>query len=236
MTTSTDHSISDLAFAASDLHKTFRLGRHTIPVLRGVNLEVRQGEWVALVGPSGCGKSTLLHLLGTLDKPTAWEMFSRGRPYSGMNRRQRVLFRRNEIGFVFQNFHLFPELSAIENVMLPALQWGWQRHAARTRALGLLERFGLADRTEHRPMELSGGEQQRVALARALINNPPFLLTDEPTGNLDAAAAGEIIAHLEALHRNDGRTLIMVTHDLALARKATRIWRLADGQAAPLPR
>ena len=220
------------AFATKELHKTFKLDGHAIPVLRGVNMQVRRGEWIALVGASGSGKSTLLHLLGSLDTPTQGEVFCLGRGYHRLSGSARAEIRRREIGFVFQNFHLFPELTALENAMLPGLQWRWNRQALSARARQLLVRFDLEPRLDHRPQELSGGEQQRVALARALINDPAFILADEPTGNLDAAAAGEIIALLEHLHRAEKKTIVMVTHDLGLARRADRIWKIAGGVAA----
>ena len=223
------------AFRTEALHKEFRLDGHTIRVLKGVDLEIPSGAWVALVGASGCGKSTLLHLLGSLDKPTSGEVWCRGRAYRGMGAAAKARMRRDEIGFVFQNFHLFPELNALENVMLPGLHWGWNRGEARRRAQEALERFGLGHRLPHRPQELSGGEQQRVALARALINTPSILLADEPTGNLDATAAAGILELLAGLHRESGRTIVMVTHDPAVAARADFVVRLADGRTAPPP-
>ena len=222
---------AELAFTAAGLEKTFRLDGHLIPVLRGVTLQIRRGEWTAFIGASGSGKSTLLHLLAGLDEATAGEVTCLGRPYSAMSRAKKAALRRHEIGLVFQNFLLFPELTALENAALPGLHWGWPREERVGRARELLERFGLEARLDHRPQELSGGEQQRVALARALINDPAFILADEPTGNLDAQAAGEIITLLEQLHRDAGKTLIMVTHDLNLARKADHVWRIANGVA-----
>lgn len=221
------------AFEVRGLRKSYKLGRHSVDVLKGVDLEIRAGEWVALTGPSGCGKSTLLHLLGALEAPNAGEIRCCGRLYAALSGGAKARIRQQEIGFVFQNFHLFPELSARENTLLPALNWGWDRMAAAARAEELLTRFGLGQRLEHRPQELSGGEQQRVALARALINHPDILLADEPTGNLDAAAAAGIMDLLTRLHREEGKTLVMVTHDQGIAAKADRIVRLADGRAAP---
>ena len=223
---------TNIAFRAEGLHKEFKLDGHGIHVLKGVDLEIPAGAWIALVGASGCGKSTLLHLLGALDKPTAGEVWCRGRAYGKMSAGGKSKMRRQEIGFVFQNFHLFPELNALENVMLPALHWGWNRSAARDRAQATLERFGLGARLIHRPQELSGGEQQRVALARALINNPAILLADEPTGNLDAVAAAGILELLTSLHQDEGKTIVMVTHDPAIAAKADRTIRLTEGKTA----
>lgn len=222
------------AFRASGLMKSFHLGSHIIPVLRGLDLEVRFGEWVALVGPSGCGKTTLLHLLGLLDVQDNGKISCRGRQYDTLGVRQKAEVRRQEIGFVFQAHHLLPELTALENVVLPALRWGCNKQVFRDRATELLSGFGLSHRLKHRPQEMSGGEQQRVALARALINDPPILLADEPTGNLDPVSSGNIIGILEGLHRDQGKTIVMVTHDMALARRADRVVELSEGQASPL--
>ncbi|MBT4815476.1 MAG: ABC transporter ATP-binding protein [Lentisphaerae bacterium] len=222
------------AFDARDVCRQFRLERHTIDVLSGINLTVQRGEWVALVGRSGSGKTTLLQLLGSLDRPTRGEVFCHGRPYSKLSGKQRAMLRRDEIGFVFQSYHLFPELSAMENVALPALQWGWDRNMAVSRARELLFSFGLEERLGHRPQELSGGEQQRVAMARALVNSPDAILADEPTGNLDVAAGKEIVGILQRLHADQGKTIVMVTHDLALAKLADRVLLMQNGQAEPL--
>jgi len=222
-----------LVFETRHLQKHYRLEEHVIRVLEDVNLSVREGEWLALVGRSGCGKTTLLHLLGSLDEPTGGEVRCRNRCYSGLSSGQKARLRRDAIGFVFQSYHLFPELNAQENVVLPALQWGWDRRAARERAGELLAAFGLEHRLRHRPQELSGGEQQRVALARALINGPDIILADEPTGNLDVTASREIIAILQRLHGEQAKTIVMVTHDLSLAGLADRTLLIKDGRAAP---
>ncbi len=222
-------------FEVRGLHRHFRLERHRIEVLRGVTFDVRRGEWVALVGRSGSGKTTLLHLLGGLDRPSAGEIWCLGQSYARLRDRERTALRLHHIGHVFQSYHLFPELNAQENAMLPALHWGWDRDAARRRAAELLARFGLGERLRHRPQELSGGEQQRVALARALMNEPDIILADEPTGNLDVAAGREIVALLEDLHRTGGKTIVMVTHDLDLAARADRTLLIRDGQAFPVP-
>ena len=223
--------VSDTALEAVDVHRSYRLGRTHIPVLAGVCLSVPKGGWAALIGASGCGKSTLLHLLGALDKPDAGQIHCHGQILNQLSAGRRTELRREHMGFVFQSYHLFPELTALENVMLPAMRWGADPPAVTKRATGLLESFGLAPRLEHRPMEMSGGEQQRVALARALINNPSIILADEPTGNLDAAAAAEIMAILQRLNREDGKTIVMVTHDLKIAAQAHDVWRLAAGKA-----
>jgi len=220
---------SNIAFLTANLAKQYRLEkRKLIPVLADVNLRVDAGEWLALVGASGSGKSTLLHLLGALDRPSSGAIACFGQDYARLKAGAKAVLRRDLIGFVFQTFHLFPELSAWENVMLPALQWQWNKTAAKQRARQLLVDFGLEQRLQHRPPELSGGEQQRTALARALINNPRILLADEPTGNLDAEASANILGLLQQLHR-DGKTIIMVTHDAQVAGRADRILRLRDG-------
>ena len=220
---------------ARQLWKHYVLEGNTIPVLKGVDLTVRHGEWVALVGRSGCGKTTLLHLLGNLDNPCSGMVLLDGRPYAKMGMLERAAARRRRLGFVFQAYHLFPELNALENVLLPARGWFGDGDAARKRATSLLEGFGLGHRLHHRPQELSGGEQQRVAIARALVNDPGIILADEPTGNLDGQAGAEILAILQKLHKEDGRTIIMVTHDLKVAALADRICRLDNGVNAAMP-
>ncbi len=223
------------AFSLSGVGRTFRLEHHRIEVLKDVTLDIAEGSWTALVGRSGSGKTTLLQLLGALDRPNQGEISCRGRRYDRISASQRDRIRLHEIGFVFQSYHLFPELNAQENVVLPALHWGWDRAAARERADALLGRFGLGERLRHRPRELSGGEQQRVALARALMNNPDIILADEPTGNLDVAAGGEITAILQELHHTDGKTIVMVTHDLNLAGLADQIYVMHEGRSRPHP-
>ncbi|MCF7853998.1 MAG: ABC transporter ATP-binding protein [Candidatus Pacebacteria bacterium] len=218
------------AFAVAGLAKHYRLGKHRIPVLNDVTLTISAGEWVALVGPSGSGKTTLLHLLGALDSPSKGKISCLGQSYEKLSARHRALLRRKTIGLLFQNYHLFPELSAVENALLPALHWGQHRAGYANRAKSLLAEFGLAERLEHRPRELSGGEQQRVALVRALINNPDIILADEPTGNLDQEAAAHIMDILTSLQQGEGKTIVMVTHDLSIARQADRILQLRDGQ------
>lgn len=218
-------------FRVRALHKMFSLEGHTISVLRGLNVEIQEGQWVALVGRSGCGKTTLLHLLGALDTPSSGEVYCRGRGYHRLSRRQRTQLRREEIGFIFQSYHLFPELNALENVFLPALRWGMDRGAARTKAAELLSEMGLSMRLRHRPQELSGGEQQRVAIARALMNDPDIILADEPTGNLDVQAGAEITEILRRIHRDRSKTLVMVTHDLDLARQADQTYLIHAGAA-----
>ena len=210
-------------YDVKDLHKDFRLAGGVVKVLCGLSFTVQRGQWTALVGPSGSGKTTLLHLLGGLDRPTSGAVMLEGVDLATLSARRLTALRRRRIGFVFQAYHLFPELSAWENAALPALHWGVARDDAFAKARQWLERFGLGERLEHRPQELSGGEQQRVAIARALINDPDVILADEPTGNLDAAAADGIMAILAELRATGNKTLVMVTHDQALAARAEAV-------------
>ncbi len=215
---------------ARNLRKSYRLGRRTVEVLRGVTLELRPGEFIALQGASGSGKSTLLHLLGGLDVPDDGSIEFEGRSLAGLSPRDLAAFRNAQVGFIFQAYHLLPELDALENVCLPARIA--RRPAAQTirRARELLERVGLGSRLDHRPAELSGGEQQRVAIARALINAPPLVLADEPTGNLDSHAGAEIMDLLTALRAEHGTALVLVTHDARVAARAPRRLELLDGE------
>ena len=211
--------------------KRYPQGAGTLTVLHGVSLTVAAGEFVAVVGPSGAGKSTLLHLVGGLDTPTAGEVRLDGQAWSALTPGEQARRRNTLIGFVFQSYHLVPELTAQENTMLPALVGGAHGSvaAARARADELLGQLGLTARRRHRPSELSGGEQQRVAIARALMNRPRLLLCDEPTGNLDTASGAEVLRLLTDWHRRDGVTVLLVTHEPALARAAGRIIHMRDG-------
>jgi putative ABC transport system ATP-binding protein len=210
-----------------DVSKTFtRSDGARVTALCKVSLEVRQGEFVALRGVSGSGKSSLLNIIGCLDQPTEGRVTLDGVDLAGRSDRELSRIRARSIGFIFQSFHLLPRLSAAENVELPMLYAGGQ--ADRAKALSLLGRVGLAQRAGHYPTEMSGGEQQRVAVARALINEPPVILADEPTGNLDSAAGGEVMQLLKSLHE-EGRTIVLVTHDDNLARVASRHVSLAVG-------
>lgn len=206
-----------------------------VPVLRGVDLEVARGEAVSIIGSSGSGKSTLLHLLGTLDQPDAGEIYWEGTRLDNRPTRQRDRFRNEAVGFVFQFYHLLPELSALENVMLPTLirlsAWSYFRERAslRARAKELLARVGLGHRLDHRPGEMSGGELQRAAIARALMSQPRLLLADEPTGNLDIQTGEGIVSLLFELRQEIELTVILVTHDPRLAERADRCYRLVDG-------
>ena len=223
--------------AAENVFKTYRLGRVDVPVLKGTTLRVREGEWLAVLGASGSGKSTLLHLMGDLDGPDPGrgEIRFEDRALSGLTQRQRNHFRNRSVGFVFQFYHLLPELDVLENTLLPALvgmsRLTYYRRIGELRrsASELLERFGLGHRLRHRPAELSGGERQRVAIARALVNAPRLLLADEPTGNLDEKTGAGILDLIAAQHAT-GLTIVMVTHDSAIATRADRVVRLHDGQ------
>jgi putative ABC transport system ATP-binding protein len=203
-----------------------------VEVLKGASLHVGKGERVAIVGRSGSGKSTLLHVLGGLDRPEAGEVCVDGRPLYAASQRVRTAVRAGKIGFVFQSYHLLPEMDVTENVMLPAMTGVLKitRAQMRERALALLEQVGLADRASHMPLELSGGEQQRVALARAFAMRPQLLLADEPTGNLDATTGAQIIDLMFAMNSEAGTTLILVTHDEALAHRCGRTLRLSGGR------
>jgi len=222
--------------AAVAVEKAYRKGEHNIPVLRGVDIEVRRGEFVSIVGQSGSGKSTLLHLLGLLDGPDVGEVTLYDQRIDDLPPRSRDELRNRVFGFIFQFYHLLPELSVLENVLTPLMI----RHAAWTywksrrlfqeQAREMLERVGLGHRLTHRPSELSGGEMQRAAIARALMGSPEVLLADEPTGNLDAETGGEIMDLLRSLNGKNDLTIIMVTHDESIAQQAHRVVRLAEGR------
>jgi putative ABC transport system ATP-binding protein len=210
------------------LRKYYGRGDALVRAVDDVDLDMAAGETVAIMGPSGCGKSTLLHLLGGLDRPTAGEIRLTGERVDQLGERRLARLRRDAIGFVFQAFHLMDELTAVENVELPALLAGRPARAARRRALGLLDRTGLADRARFLPSALSGGQRQRVAIARALANDPLIVLADEPTGNLDSGATLEVLQLFDTLHE-DGQTLVIVTHDSRIAATADRLITMRDG-------
>ena len=222
----TSHAMLD----ARNLHKSYVMGDRTLEVLRGIDLTVQRGEFLALRGASGAGKSTLLHLLGGLDLPNHGEILFDGVNLLKLPARALAQLRNRRVGFIFQAYHLLPELSAIENVMLPARMGRQSPDAAETRALELLDRVGLAARAMHRPYEMSGGEQQRVAIARSLVNKPDLILADEPTGNLDSHTGQEIIQLLYDLGAERQATLVIATHDAKIAARAPRVMELADGQ------
>jgi lipoprotein-releasing system ATP-binding protein len=220
---------------ARGLVKNFRTDGHLVEVLRGLDLRLEAGQTMAVVGASGVGKSTLLHVLGTLDRPTSGQVFYEGRDVFAQDEEELAAFRNRTIGFVFQFHHLLPEMNALENTMLPALIGGRPRVEAAEAAEGLLRRVGLGERLSHRLGQLSGGEQQRVAVARALIREPKLLLADEPTGNLDQRTGEEVHELLLTLNRDRGLAMIVVTHNLALARTFSRCVTLEEGRARELP-
>jgi len=221
---------------AENIHKSYRMGATRVNVLKGVDLAVHEGEFIAIIGASGSGKSTFLHVLGGLDKPDKGVIHFNGRDLNRVGARELNRFRNEKVGFVFQFYHLLDELTVLENVMLPAmisrsiLGWLASRRTVRLRAEGLLDQLGLHDRAGHKPFQLSGGERQRVAIGRALMNQPKLLLADEPTGNLDSATGNGILNVLDTLNKA-GQTVVMVTHDERIARKAQRIVTLVDGRA-----
>ena len=246
--------MSDLLLMAENVHRTYQMGRSRLEVLRGCNLRITGGEFIAIMGKSGSGKSTLLHILGALDVPQKGEVLFAGEPVfapAGRRRfqagltdicfvaeRHRITLRRKEFGFVFQFYYLLPELNVLENVLLTRMvgtslfAWGGKAKQARSDALDILKRVGLAERLKHKPSELSGGERQRVALARALVHKPQILFADEPTGNLDAEAGANIMGILAKLHK-DGQTIVIVTHDPSIAQYANRTLVLEDGRLRP---
>jgi lipoprotein-releasing system ATP-binding protein len=228
-------SENNFILKAENIHKSYRLGSTEVPVLKGIDLAVKKGEFVAIVGASGSGKSTLLHILGALDKPDKGNVSFDGQKLSGLRAAQMNRFRNKTVGFVFQFYHLLDELNVQENVYLPVMagknviHWYFCRNWAKKRALELLKELGLSERLKHKPYQLSGGERQRVAIGRALMNEPALILADEPTGNLDWTTGNSILDVLERLNKA-GQTIVMVTHDQRIAARASRIVTLADGK------
>ena len=218
----------------TDLQKTYRTARGTLNLFQGLNLQVEPGEMVAIVGQSGAGKSTLLHILGALDAPSAGTVYCASTNVAKLSPREAAAFRNREIGYVWQFHYLLPEFTALENVAMPLLARGISKREGLELAANWLREVGLDDRSDHRPGELSGGEQQRVALARALVNNPRLLLADEPTGDLDETTAGRVFDLIERLHASHGLTSILVTHNLDLAARCTRALRLEGGRLVNL--
>jgi lipoprotein-releasing system ATP-binding protein len=222
--------------AATNLHKTYRKNAEKIEVLRGLNLEVHRGDFLSVVGASGSGKSTMLHLLGTLDRPDRGEIRLAGERIDNLPAENRDQLRNQTFGFIFQFYHLLPELNTLENVLVPQMishsimGWFGARRTLKARATELLRRVGLGHRLKHKPRELSGGEMQRAAIARALVNQPRILLADEPTGNLDAATGADIIRLLRDLNQSDGLTIIMVTHNLDIVAETDCALRIAQGR------
>jgi ABC-type lipoprotein export system ATPase subunit len=222
--------MSEPLLRARALTKTYTMGKRSLEVLRGVDLDVARGEFLALRGASGAGKSTLLHLIGGLDLPNAGEILFNGNNLVAFSERKLTEFRNRRVGFIFQAYHLLPELTALENVCLPARMARISSATVGVRGRELLARVGLKDRLDHKPSELSGGEQQRVAIARALINEPELVLADEPTGNLDSKTGGEIIELLKSLRVEKNTTLVIATHDAKVAANAERVIELVDGR------
>ena len=215
---------------AQDLRRDFQMGHETVHALDGVGLTVAPGEFLGVMGPSGSGKSTLLYLLGGLDRPTDGQIWVQDRDITALDENGLATYRREEVGFVFQSFHLVPTMTAVQNVEFPLFFARIPPTERRERARRLLDVVGLADRAGHRPTELSGGEQQRVAIARALVNDPSIILADEPTGNLDSHTGREVIAILARLNREQRRTVIVVSHDPAVGKMAGRCVHLLDGR------
>jgi putative ABC transport system ATP-binding protein len=222
--------MSDIAVQAENIHKSYVLGATAVGALRGVDLSVMRGEFVALMGPSGCGKTTLLNLIGALDTPSRGTLRVDGVALETLTEDQLADLRRDRIGVVFQFYNLIPTLSARENIEIPMQFKGLDRERRRERSLALLARVGLKDRAEHKPAELSGGEQQRVSIARALANQPALVLLDEPTGDLDTATGKEIMALLRDLNQQEKVTLVVATHDNLIAEVSSRVVRLRDGR------
>lgn len=212
-----------------NLIKDYNLGKIQVRALSGVDLSIRKGEFVAIMGPSGSGKSTLMHIIGCLDRPTEGEYFLDETLVSKMPKSSLAAVRNRKIGFVFQSFNLLPHLNILKNVELPLMYGGMNYAKRRQKAKEILESVGLGDRLKHKPTELSGGQRQRVAIARAIVNDPSILLADEPTGNLDSQAGGDILEIFDQLHQQ-GNTVIIVTHDKFIARRADRIIKIMDGK------
>ena len=222
--------MNEIAVHAENLHKSYLLGATAVGALRGVDLTVRRGEFVAFMGPSGCGKTTLLNLIGAIDTPSRGRLYVDDVALERLSEDELADLRRDRIGVVFQFYNLLPTLSARENIELPMQFKGAERRQRRERALWLLDRVGLKDRAEHKPAELSGGEQQRVSIARALANQPALVLLDEPTGDLDSATGQEIMALLRDLNQREKVTLLVATHDPLVAQASSRIIRIRDGR------
>lgn len=222
--------MEEYVISTENLTEEYLLGKVVVPALRGVDLKIKRGEFAVIMGPSGSGKSTLLNLLGGLQKPTGGKVFINGVDLSTLNENQLAIFRRKNVGFVFQAYNLIPTLTAIENVELPMIFYNISPNERKKRAEALLTSLGLGDRLHHRPSELSGGEQQRVSIARALANNPEIILADEPTGNLDTKTGGKIMEEMVKVNREFGKTIVMVTHDPEVAHFGDRIIHIRDGK------
>ncbi len=223
----------DIILEGVDIHKSFPTGAGTLHVLKGVDIGVKKGEIVAVVGASGVGESTLLHILGALDRPTKGKVNLNSTDIFSLSDKKLAHFRNKTIGFVFQFHHLLPEFSALENVMMPKLIAGEEENSIKKKAMDILSEVGLLERANHKPGELSGGEQQRVAVARALINDPQVVIADEPSGNLDKATGEELHNLISQLNQKKGQTFIIATHNQLLAQRAHRIIALVEGKAVP---
>ena len=223
-------SDSNAVLTLTDITKTYHTGNHSLSILKGVNVTINRGEWCCIYGASGCGKTTLLNLIGMLERPTSGTITMCGQDITGCSRSQAAKYRAEKIGFVFQSYHLLPELNMLENVALAGEIAGMSGRAARAKARELISKVGLDDRISHRPSELSGGEQQRAAIARALMNSPELLLADEPTGNLDPETGTEILQLFQYLRQTDPNlTILMITHNREIASLATMVLNLKDG-------
>lgn len=220
---------SEIVVECIDLKKSYVLGEVRVDALRGINMQIKRGEMIAIMGPSGCGKTTLLNIIGSLDTPSSGKVLLEGRDISHSKEQELTEIRRKSVGFVFQFYNLLPVLTALENVELPMLIAGASKDERRSRALDLLNKVNLFDRKDHKPDELSGGERQRVTIARALANNPAILLADEPTGDLDTNTGFAILDLLKEVNKTINQTLVLVTHDSNIAHLANRIFHMKDG-------
>ena len=218
-----------VALSCQGLWKVYEMGDEKVQAVRGIDLEINNGEMVAIMGPSGCGKTTLLNILSGIDDPSAGQVMVSGKPLFGISDDERTDLRGREMGFIFQKFHLLDVMSAVENVEIPLLLMGMNPDEARIKANDALSKVGLGDRFDHRPSELSGGQQQRVSIARALVHNPSVILCDEPTGNLDSTTSSQVMDLLAELN-DSGSTLVIVTHDNSIAERCSRVIRILDGR------
>lgn len=218
-----------VALSCQGLWKIYEMGDEKVQAVRGIDLEIQQGEMVAIMGPSGCGKTTLLNILSGIDEPSAGQVTVRKRPLFGISDDERTDIRGKEMGFIFQKFHLLDVMNAVENVEIPLLLLGMEPDEARLKANAALKKVGLGDRSDHRPAELSGGQQQRVSIARAIVHDPSVVLCDEPTGNLDSETSQQVMELLVELNHS-GSTLVIVTHDSEIARQCSRVIRIIDGR------
>ena len=225
----TEPNGSDIVVECVNLRKSYILGEVKVEALRGINMQIKRGELIAIMGPSGCGKTTLLNIIGSLDYPTSGKIILEGKDISDATEKELTRIRRKSVGFVFQFYNLLPVLSALENVELPMLIAGVSKEARNKRALELLEKVDLIGRKDHKPDELSGGERQRVAIARSLANNPAILLADEPTGDLDTETGGAVLKLLKEVNKTENQTLVLVTHDSSIAKQSERIFHIKDG-------